>query len=163
MSIPRRVYRTRLFDTDGHGAWAPPYRGRCWQGDLRFLDVEEGAYYRAIPELPAEVKRYNPPRHFVPPKDAKPVQLAIRSAAELGRSEKRLQFAPEIMIHASDRPTAQRAANLILAAASVAQGYQRLEELVALPEPGEPLEDLDELEYDLAANTALLEGGWARA
>jgi hypothetical protein len=107
----------------------PPYRGRFWQGDLRFLDVEEAAYYRATPEVPG------------------------------GRK----QFAPEIMIHASDRPTAQRAANLILAAASVEEGYQLLEELLALSEPGEPREDLDELEYESAMNSSMLRGGFAKA
>lgn len=157
----RRVYRTRLFDSTGYSSFKPPYKGRFWQGDLRILSVEEGAYFRAIPDLPKNVRRYNPPRSFVATKEAKSPEWCPRSTEAMERSRRRMQFAPEILIRASDRLTAQRAANLILAAASIEQGYPLLEQLLALPEPGEPYEDLDELEYESAVESLLIKDGMA--
>lgn len=153
MQTDWRTYRTRLYDTDSGEAWSPPYRARCWQGDLRhYTYTSDWKPSDGHPRLglPDEVAKFNP-------------ALIIVETVDLENDMRRIELAPEIIIRAPDRATAQRAANLILAALAAQDGCLVLEELLALPDPGEPLEDLGDLEYESASKQFLGKGGMGKA
>ena len=127
------LYRTRLFEQGPDDTPKPPYNGRGWKATYRYLEVDAANWFSH-----GEARQHH---H----------QTVIVSSEPLPNGDRRLRFAPEIIIEAPDRPAAQRAANLITAAKTLLDGdFMCGDALAVVPDNPENLEDMDAFDYERA-------------
>lgn len=140
-----RLYRSRLFALSKSESFKPRYTAQGWSAFPRQLsftgDFEDG---------PAFAERMH---H----------QAAIIATDKLSNQRIRFTYAPEIMLEARSRLSAQRAAFLIAASKTVFDGdFTSGEPFTVVSDDGD-LEDLNPLEYDAALRTSIGAFGYAIA
>ena len=142
--MTRRRYRTGLFEGDPGNNPEPPFRARGWSAEYQYLVTNHDGEH----EQPDPQER----RH-------------MRLVLETRRNDNEtitMVYAPEIIVLANNRMKAQQAVNLIAAACSLDQGLDISEDLAALPEDEEDLEDLERQTFLNLSGSQYATGGIAR-
>ena len=130
------LYRSRLYESSPGDSPTPPYRARGWTADLRPLEVVADH----VGTAPAEANKRGHMRNII-------------HSETLDDGRLRTVYAPEIVITAQNRLTAQRAVNLITAAKVLMYGdFTSGDPTVATPDDPEELEDLSMYEYQLGSS-----------
>lgn len=141
------LYRTRLFEMVPDDAPPPPYRARGWTAKLRPLILEANDITVGADHV---LKRGH--------------TGAVVRSVRLSKGRLKLTYAPEIVLEASSRASAQRGLNLVTAAKTLFDSDFTLgQPLAAIPDDRTNLEDLHPEEYESALNTHICTTGLAVA
>lgn len=153
MSKARRPYLIGLVEGNRPGEYPrPPYCSRTWSVDVIVHRYTETPDKRGNPRYSPNYLEYGEPTMMMESKRIK-------------KNTARHTLMPILVVWAERRIVAQEAANNIVAAHCVLEGYQSLDldDAIAIPKSGDDFEDLDEITYLPRRNTRHCTSGFANA